>query len=162
MIEFSTKPHVLLLEARFYAEISDMLAKGAIDVFNRYHLGYERVDVPGALEIPAALGMAQASGKYDAYVMLGCVIRGETYHFEIVCHESARGITQLATQNGLATGNGILTVENYEQAVCRADPQDKDKGGDAARAALQLYSLREQLAPRAADSHDNRDKTGND
>lgn len=147
MIEFDTKPHVLILEARFYAEISDMLATGAIAALNGHRLSYERLEVPGAMEIPAALRLAQRSGKYDAYIILGCVIRGKTYHFEIVCNESARGITDLAKQYGMATGNGILTVENYGQAVRRADPQDKDKGGDAAHAALQLYALREKLGP---------------
>lgn len=147
MMEFSTKPHVLILEARFYSEISDMLATGAISVLDRHNASYARLEVPGALEVPAALEIARNSGKYDAYIVLGCVIRGETYHFEIVCHESARGITELAVRHGLATGNGILTVENYDQAVKRADPQAKDKGGDAAHAALQLYALRETLSP---------------
>ena len=145
MIEFSTTPHVLILEARFYTRISDMLATGAIAVLDDHRLSYERMEVPGALEIPAALSLANESGKYDAYIVLGCVIRGATYHFEIVCNESARGIHHLAAEYGLAVGNGILTVENEDQAYVRADPQDKDKGGDAAKAALQLYALGEQL-----------------
>ena len=145
MIEFITKPHVLILEARFYSQISDMLATGAIAVLSGHRLSYERMTVPGALEIPAALSLANENGKYDAYIVLGCVIRGHTYHFEVVCNESARGINNLATEYGLAVGNGILTVENEEQANVRADPQDKDKGGDAAHAALQLYALGEQL-----------------
>ena len=103
------------------------------------------ITVPGALEIPAAIALADASGDYEGYVAIGVVIRGETYHFEIVAGESARGIMAL-TIDGLAIGNGILTVENEAQALVRADPAQKDKGGEAAKAALALLALRERFA----------------
>lgn len=101
--------------------------------------------VPGALEVPGAIALASESGHYDGYVGIGVVIRGETYHFEIVAGESARGIMAL-TMDGMAIGNGILTVENEEQALVRADPQQKDKGGEAAKAALALYDLQGRFA----------------
>ena len=101
--------------------------------------------MPGALEIPAAIALADQSGAYDGYVAIGVVIRGETYHFEIVAGESARGIMAL-TIDGLAIGNGILTVENEAQAQVRADPAQKDKGGEAAKAALALLALKERFA----------------
>jgi 6,7-dimethyl-8-ribityllumazine synthase len=104
----------------------------------------EIVTVPGALEIPAAIALADATGDYEGYVAIGVVIRGETYHFEIVAGESARGIMAL-TMDGLAIGNGILTVENEAQAIIRADPQQKDKGGDAAKAAITLMGLKERF-----------------
>jgi 6,7-dimethyl-8-ribityllumazine synthase len=104
----------------------------------------EVVTVPGALEIPAAISLADATGDYDGYVAIGVVIRGETYHFEIVAGESARGIMAL-TMDGIAIGNGILTVENEEQALVRADTAQKDKGGEAARAALALHALKEKF-----------------
>jgi 6,7-dimethyl-8-ribityllumazine synthase len=100
--------------------------------------------VPGALEIPAAIALAEGSGDYDGYVAIGVVIRGETYHFEIVAGESARGIMAL-TMDGIAIGNGILTVENEEQALVRADPAQKDKGGEAAKAAVALYDLKQKF-----------------
>ena len=101
--------------------------------------------VPGALEVPGAIALAVETGRYDAFVALGVVIRGETYHFEIVSNESARGIMAL-TMDGAAIGNGILTVENEAQALARARPDDKDKGGDAARAALAMIDLRDRLS----------------
>jgi len=134
----------LIVEARFYTELADALAAGAMKALDDAGVTYDRISVPGALEIPAAIAMASQrrdAEPYDGYVALGCVIRGETYHFEIVCNESARGIMDLTTAEMLAIGNGILTVENGEQAWERADPARKDKGGDAARAALAMAEL---------------------
>jgi 6,7-dimethyl-8-ribityllumazine synthase len=140
---------VLIAEARFYAHLSDLLlagARAAIDAAGHQH---ETVTVPGALELPAAIALAAQSGRVDAYVALGVVIRGETFHFEIVAGESARGILAL-TLDGLPVGNGILTVEDEAQAIVRADPkrigQGGDKGGDAARAALALLELKRRFS----------------
>ncbi len=135
---------VLIAEARFYPHLNDMLlagARGAIEAAGHSH---ETVTVPGALELPGALALAAESGRFDAFVALGVVIRGESYHFEIVAEESARGLMAL-TLDGLAVGNGILTVENDAQAVVRADPKQGDKGGGAALAALRLLRLRQQF-----------------
>ena len=134
--------HILIAEARFYAHLNDMLlagARGAIEAAGHSH---ETVTVPGALELPGAIALAAEAGNHDAFVALGVVIRGETYHFEIVAGESARGLMAL-TMDGIAVGNGILTVENEEQAIVRADPKQLDKGGHAARAALSLLEIRE-------------------
>ncbi len=135
------KKTFLIVEARFYTAIADAMAAGAISVLEAAGADYERIEVPGALEIPAAIAMAaqRINGpQYDGYIALGCVIRGETYHFEIVSNESARGIMDLTVRHCLAVGNGIVTAENEDQAWDRADPQRKDKGGDAARAALAM------------------------
>ena len=140
----TTSPKFLIVEARFYTDLADALAEGAIRALTQAGASYERIAVPGALEIPGAIAMAaqrRDAAPYDGYIALGCVIRGETYHFEIVCNESARGIMELTTTDMLAIGNGILTVENGDQAWERADPARKDKGGDAARAALAMASL---------------------
>ncbi|MEO5808726.1 MAG: 6,7-dimethyl-8-ribityllumazine synthase [Sphingomicrobium sp.] len=137
--------HVLIAEARFYAHLNDLLlagARAALDVAGHSH---ETVTVPGALELPAAISLAADTGRYDAYVALGVVIRGETFHFEIVAGESARGLLAL-TLDGLAVGNGILTVETESQATVRADPAQADKGGDAVRAALALLDLKNRFA----------------
>jgi len=137
---------VLIVEARFYPHLNDMLlagARAAIEASGRQH---ETIMVPGALELPAAIAAAADSGRFDAFVALGVVIRGETFHFEIVAGESARGIMAL-TLDGLAIGNGILTVENEAQALVRADPDQADKGGDAARAALALLDLKQHFRP---------------
>ena len=136
--------HLLIAEARFYAHLNDMLlegARGAIEAAGHTH---ETITVPGALEIPGAIALAAESGKYDAYVALGVVIRGETYHFEIVAGESSRGLMAL-TMDGLAVGNGILTVENEAQAIVRANPKHANKGGGAAEAALALLALQSSL-----------------
>ena len=136
---------LLIVEARFYDHLNDMLiagARGALDVAGHKH---ETITVPGALEIPGAIALAAESGRYDAFVAIGVVIRGETYHFEIVAGESARGIMAL-TMDGIAVGNGILTVENEAQAIVRADPSQKDKGGEAAKAALAMLDLRQRFA----------------
>jgi 6,7-dimethyl-8-ribityllumazine synthase len=130
----------LIVEARFYDHLNDMLIAGARAALESEGHQAEVITVPGALEIPGAIAMASESGRYDGYVAIGVVIRGETYHFEIVAGESARGIMAL-TMDGIAIGNGILTVENEEQALVRADPAQKDKGGEAAKAALVLLSL---------------------
>jgi 6,7-dimethyl-8-ribityllumazine synthase len=136
---------VLIVEARFYAHLSDMLAAGARAAIEAAGHDHETVTVPGALELPAAIALAAESGRYDAFVALGVVIRGETFHFEIVAGESARGIMAL-TLDGLAVGNGVLTVEDEAQAIVRADPKQGDKGGDAARAALALLELKDKYA----------------
>jgi len=136
---------VLIAEARFYALLNDMLLAGARAAIEAAGHSHETVTVPGALELPAAIALASESGHYDAFVALGVVIRGETFHFEIVAQESARGIMAL-TLDGLAVGNGILTVQDEAQAIARADPTQGDKGGDAARAALALMELRSRFA----------------
>jgi 6,7-dimethyl-8-ribityllumazine synthase len=137
-------PHIMIAEARFYEPISDHLAEGAIKVLEAANATYERFAVPGALELTSAIKIASAKKKFDAYVALGCVIRGETYHFEIVANESARGLTWLSVDPGLIIGNGILTCETYEQAEERADPAKQDKGGHAAKAALALLGLKQK------------------
>lgn len=135
---------VLIVEARFYPEISDALFEGAMKVLTGAGVATERVAVPGALEIPGAI--RQAAGRYDGYVALGCVIRGETYHFEIVSNESARGLMDLTVRDGLCIGNGILTVETEDQALVRAAPDNGNKGGDAAKACLALIQLKSRIA----------------
>jgi 6,7-dimethyl-8-ribityllumazine synthase len=135
----------LIVEARFYDHLNDMLIKGAKAALKAAGHQAEVITVPGALELPAAIALADQSGDYDGYVAIGVVIRGETYHFEIVAGESARGIMAL-TIDGLAIGNGILTVEDEDQALVRADPAQKDKGGEAAKAAMALLALRERFA----------------
>ena len=134
---------ILLAEARFYPHLSDMLLEGARAAVEAAGHKHETISVPGALELPAAISLTARSGRFCAFVALGVVIRGETFHFEIVAQESARALMDL-TLSGFAIGNGILTVEDEAQAVERADPAKGDKGGDAARAALALYELREK------------------
>lgn len=131
---------ILIVEARFYAHLNDMLIAGARAALEAAGHEVEVLTVPGALEIPGAIALAAESDLYAAFVAIGVVIRGETYHFEIVAGESARAIMAL-TMDGIAIGNGILTVENEAQALVRADPQQKDKGGEAAKAALALVAL---------------------
>ena len=135
----------LIVEARFYDHLNDQLIAGAKAALKAAGHQADVITVPGALEIPGAISLADQSQLYDGYVAIGVVIRGETYHFEIVAGESARGIMAL-TMDGLAIGNGILTVENEAQALVRADPAQKDKGGEAAKAALALLALREKFA----------------
>ena len=136
---------ILLAEARFYPHLNDMLLEGAQAAIEAAGHKHETITVPGALELPAAINLTAKSGRYCAFVALGVVIRGETYHFEIVAEESARALMELTLQ-GFAIGNGILTVENEAQAIERADPKQGDKGGHAARAALALHELREKYA----------------
>ena len=130
----------LIVEARFYAHLNDMLIAGAKAAIEADGHQVEVLTVPGALEIPGAIALAAESGDYHGFVAIGVLNRGETYHFEIVAGESARAIMAL-TMDGIAIGNGILTVENEDQALVRADPKQKDKGGEAAKAALALYNL---------------------
>jgi 6,7-dimethyl-8-ribityllumazine synthase len=135
---------LLIVEARFYEHLNDLLLKGARAAIEAAGHAHETVTVPGALEVPAAIALGAETGRFDGFVALGVVIRGETYHFEIVAGESARGIMAL-TLDGLAVGNGILTVENEAQALTRARPDEKDKGGEAAKAALAMMALRERF-----------------
>ena len=138
--------HFLIVEARFYKELADALADGAVSALTAAGASFETVSVPGALEIPGAIAIAEASQThYDGYIALGCVIRGETSHYDTVCNESARGIMELTIKSHLAIGNGIITVENGDQAWARAKKDDKDKGGDAARAALAMAALKSQM-----------------
>jgi len=130
----------LIVEARFYGHLNDMLVAGAKAAIEADGHEAEVLTVPGALEIPGAIALAAESGEFDGFVAIGVVIRGETYHFEIVAGESARAIMAL-TMDGIAIGNGILTTESEEQALVRADPAQKDKGGEAAKAALVLLEL---------------------
>lgn len=146
------KIRILIVEARFYSDLADELLRGAADALEAYGATYEVVTVPGALEIPAAIAFAEEGGhrpagavRFDGYLALGTVIRGETYHFEVVSNESARGLMELSLGKRLAIGNGILTVEDEAQAWARARPSEGDKGGGAARAALTMVALRQQL-----------------
>lgn len=140
------RTNILIVEARFYSHIANALLDGATAALDAAGASFERVSVPGALEIPPAIALAARTDKgYDGFVALGCVIRGETYHFEIVSNESARGLMDLGTRSGLCIGNGILTVENEEQALVRASTAGGDKGGDAARACLALINYRTKL-----------------
>jgi 6,7-dimethyl-8-ribityllumazine synthase len=134
---------ILIVEARFYPEISDALYEGAAKALGP-EVKTDRVTVPGALEIPGAIRLAAKS--YDGFVALGCVIRGETHHFEVVANESARGLMDLMVRDGLCIGNGILTVEDETQALHRARHEELDKGGDAARACLALIALKQRFA----------------
>ena len=134
----------LIVEARFYAHLNDLLLEGARAALEEAGHSHETITVPGALEVPAAIVLAAESGRYEGFVALGVVIRGETYHFEVVSNESARGLMALAL-DGLAIGNGILTVEDEAQALARARPAEKDKGGEAAKAAIAMLALRERF-----------------
>lgn len=148
----SEKLHLLIVEARFYEDLADELARGAIAAIAAAGASHERIAVPGALEIPAAIrfaigAMDRAGGRrYDGFVALGCVIRGETSHFDIVAGESARGLADLALAHEVAIGNGILTVENGDQAWARAKVDGRNKGGAAAKAALEMIRLKRHFA----------------
>jgi 6,7-dimethyl-8-ribityllumazine synthase len=142
-------PHIMIVEARYYAHISDELARGAIAALDAAGASYERFAVPGAFEIPAVIRYAveaqergARAARFDGYVALGCVIRGETTHYDHVCGESARGLQDLALTHNLAIGFGILTVENEAQALARARPDRKNKGGEAANACLAMIELK--------------------
>ncbi|MBC9034534.1 6,7-dimethyl-8-ribityllumazine synthase [Sphingomonas sp. JC676] len=135
---------ILIVEARFYSHLNDLLLAGARAAIEEAGHSHETITVPGALEIPGAVSMAAESGRYDGFVALGVVIRGETYHFEIVAGESARGLMALS-MDGVCVGNGILTVENEAQALTRAKPDEKDKGGEAAKAALAMLALKSRF-----------------
>jgi 6,7-dimethyl-8-ribityllumazine synthase len=134
----------LIVEARFYAHLNDLLLQGARAALETAGHSHETITVPGALEIPAAVALAAETGRYDGFVALGVVIRGETYHFEVVSNESARGLMAL-TLDGLPIGNGILTVENEVQALTRARPDEKNKGGEAAMAAIAMLELKSRF-----------------
>jgi 6,7-dimethyl-8-ribityllumazine synthase len=136
---------LLIVEARFYDHLNDLLLEGARAAIEAARHEHETVTVPGALEVPGAIALAAETGRYDAFVALGVVIRGETFHFEIVAGESARGLMAL-TLDGLAVGNGILTVENEAQALARARSDEKDKGGEAAKAALAMLELKRRFS----------------
>ena len=145
-----TAPHILIVEARFYDDMADALLEGATFALQEAGATFEVVTVPGALEIPAAIAMSldgddNGGTHYDGYVALGMVIRGETYHFDIVSNESSRALMDLAVSESLAIGNGILTVENDDQAWARARRSEGDKGGFAARAALTMIELKKKL-----------------
>lgn len=137
---------MLIIDARFYEGISDALFDGASRAIEAAGVAFDRISVPGVLEIPAALAMAlRGPVAYDGFVLLGCVIRGETTHYDIVSGESARVISDIAAREAIAVGNGILTVENEDQAWARARVDDMDKGGGAARAAMSMILLRERM-----------------
>lgn len=154
-IEKSTAPveqvraHLLIIEARFYGDLCDEMCRGAMAAIERAGATWERMAVPGALEIPGAIAMAHETGLYHGYVALGCVLRGETTHYDIVSNESARGIMNL-TLEGLCIGNGILTCENEAQAWARAKVDDMDKGGGAAEAALAMIRFARLMGRKAA------------
>jgi 6,7-dimethyl-8-ribityllumazine synthase len=136
---------VLIVEGRFYSELADELLAGAKSTLDSFGAKHDVITVPGALEIPAAIAMAEKWGDYDGYVALGCVIRGETYHFEIVSNETARGLMDLSIRERIPIGNGVLTVEDEAQAWARARQSEGDKGGVAARACLDLIAVKRQL-----------------
>ena len=135
---------ILIVEARFYDDIADDLAKGAIAELEKNGHKYEILPVPGTFELPAAVGMAMHSGKYGGYIALGCVIRGETSHYDYVCAESARGLGNLAANHGLAIGYGIITAENKKQAQVRADVKGKNVGGRAAKACTEMMKIKQR------------------
>ena len=137
---------ILVIEARYYESISEDLLQGALAKLQAAGAEVVKVNVPGALEIPHVISYAEKAGSgYDGYVALGCVIRGETTHYDYVCQESARALMDLAVDQQLAIGNGIITVENEAQAIARSKPDQKDKGGFAASACLRMIQLRAEL-----------------
>lgn len=144
---FASPTRVLVVVAPFYRDIADALLAGARAALDAAGVVHETVEVPGALEIPTAIRLAARSGAFDGFVALGCVIRGETTHYETVCNDSSRGLTLLGL-DGVCIGNGILTVENHGQAAVRADPDGQNKGAGAADAALHLVVLARRFAPR--------------
>ena len=147
---FAEAPKIAIVVARYYKDIADNLIAGAEAELKEVGAVVEIIEVPGALEIPSAIGIADRKGDFDGFVALGCVIRGETTHYETVCNDSSRALTLLGL-SGVAVGNGILTVENYEQAAVRADPSAQNKGGGAAAAALHLIALTRKFAPTGKD-----------
>ncbi len=139
------RSNILIVEARYYEAIADEMARGAVGALESAGASFERITVPGAFEIPATVQMAVQTGAYDGYVALGCVIRGETTHYDYVCGESARGLQDLAIRHAIAVGYGIITVENEAQAWDRARIDRQDKGGGAARACLDMLALRRRF-----------------
>jgi 6,7-dimethyl-8-ribityllumazine synthase len=143
----NNSPHILLVEAPYYTHVAEQLRRGAERALASAGATHEVITVPGAFEIPAAIGLvARATPRFDGFVALGCVIRGETTHYDHICAESARGLQELAVREGLAIGYGILTVENEAQALVRASMEGRDKGGEAVRACLALVDLKRRLA----------------
>jgi 6,7-dimethyl-8-ribityllumazine synthase len=142
----SKPPNILIVESRFYPEIADELLGGASGALKAAGATFEVIEVPGAMEIPAAIKFAVSSrGKYDGFVALGCVIRGETAHYDLVCKQCFEGLRSLGLEHSLAIGSGVLTVENHDQALVRAAQDQKNKGADAVRACLKLLELKEQF-----------------
>ena len=141
------KKKVLIVDANFYEDLASELVRGAVAELEKMGISYERLSVPGALEIPSAISLVSQGKKaklFAGYIALGCVIRGETSHYDIVCGESARGLSKLAVDKNLAIGNGILTVDNWEQAWARASVLKKNKGRDAAIACLSLFEIKQR------------------
>lgn len=138
----SEAPHILIVESPYYGDIAKYLADGAIATLENAGATYERLHVPGALEIPGAIKLSSKHNKYDGFVALGCVIRGETSHYDVVAIESARALMDLTINYDLAIGNGILTCDTMDQAIVRADPTQKNKGSDAAGAVLSLINVK--------------------
>jgi 6,7-dimethyl-8-ribityllumazine synthase len=150
------QPHILIVEAPYYAHIADRLRNGAKRALAASGASHETISVPGAFEIPAAIGLAaRSTDRFDGFVALGCVIRGETSHYDHICAESARGLQDLAVRDGLAIGYGILTVENEAQALARTAVEGRDKGDEAVRACLALVDLRRRLA---GEEHEHEDR----
>jgi len=137
--------HVLIAVGRFYTELADEMVKGAVAELTKHGCTYDVVEVPGAFELPAAVRFGVEAEKYDGYIALGCVIRGDTTHYDYVCGESARGLMDIALHQGAAIGYGILTVENEEQAWVRARITEGNKGRDAAEAALRMIAIKKQF-----------------
>ena len=138
---------VLIVDANFYQDLASELVRGAVAELEKIGISYERLSVPGALEIPSAISLVSQGNDaklFAGYIALGCVIRGETSHYDIVCGESARGLSKLALDRNLAIGNGILTVDNWEQAWARASVSKKNKGRDAAIACLSLFEIKQR------------------
>ena len=146
-------PRILVVDSPYYPDIAEALYFGASTVLENAGMDFERLSVPGALEIPAAIRLAVESGRYDGYVALGCIIRGETTHYDTVCEESARGLTWLAIEYMAPIGNGILTVENHEQALVRAQIAGQDKGGGAAEACLALLRIKQEFGIEKGHKH---------
>ena len=141
------KKKVLIVDANFYEDLASELVRGAVAELEKTGISYERLSVPGALEIPSAISLVSQGNEaklFAGYIALGCVIRGETSHYDIVCGESARGLSKLALDKNLAIGNGILTVDNWEQAWARASVLKKNKGRDAAIACLSLFEIKQR------------------
>jgi len=145
-VERADGARILIVAARYYKAVVDALVAGATRAVADAGGTSEVIDIPGAFEAPAAIALAARTGRFDGYIALGCVIRGETSHYDYVCGESARGLMDLAVQNHLPIGYGILTVETEAQAIARADPDTRDKGGEAARACLAVLALTKKFA----------------
>jgi 6,7-dimethyl-8-ribityllumazine synthase len=148
------KAHLLVIEARFHDDLADALLEGATSALEEAGATYDVVTVPGSLEIPAVIsfaldGAAEGGPGYDGFVALGTIVRGDTYHFDIVANESSRALMDLSVQEAVCVGNGTLTTENDEQAWTRARRSEGDKGGFAARAALTMIALKQQLGERS-------------